>query len=86
MKAGCGLKIVTELARSLAGWLDHDFGEEGTSFSLVFPLTEHEQHANQVIASRRARTARPLKALRPQPSLQTAERNCEPLGSLLGGR
>jgi two-component sensor histidine kinase len=85
VKAGCGLKIVTELARSLAGWLDHDFGEEGTSFSLVFPLTEHEQHANQVIASRRARTARPLKALRPQPSSQTAERNCEPLGSLLGG-
>jgi two-component sensor histidine kinase len=85
VKAGRGLKIVTELASSLGGWLDHDFGAEGTSFTLVFPLTEREQQANQVIASRRARTARPLKAVRPQPSSQTAERNREPLGSLLGG-
>ena len=85
VKAGCGLKIVTELARSLGGWLDHDFGVEGTSFAVVFPLTEREQHANRVIASRRARTARPLKALRPQPSSQQAERINEPLGALLHG-
>lgn len=88
VKAGHGLRIVTELARSLGGWLDHQFGAEGTSFTLVFPLTEHEQQANQVIASRRPRTARPLKALRPQPSAQAAERTGEPLGALLqvGGR
>ena len=85
VKAGHGLRIVTELARSLGGWLDHDFGVEGTSFKLVFPLTEREQQANQVIASRRSRTARPLKALRPQQSPQAAERICEPLGSLLSG-
>ncbi len=82
VKAGDGLRIVTELARSLGGHLEHDFGAQGTSFALAFPLTEPELHAAQVIASRRSRTARPLKAFT-RAAVSAADHAREPLGALL---
>ena len=82
VKAGQGLRIVTELAKSLGGHLDHDFDADGTSFALVFPLTESELRAGQVIASRRTRTARPLKAFA-QVAASARREHPEPLGALL---
>ena len=83
VKAGQGLRIVTELAKSLGGHLEHDFDAQGTSFALAFPLTEREQHAGEVIASRRSRTARPLKVLRKQAGPVARKQASEPLGALL---
>jgi two-component sensor histidine kinase len=63
IKPGRGLRIVGELAKSLGGKMGHTFGTTMTSFVLDFPLTQREQHANRVVAARRPRTGRRLKAV-----------------------
>jgi two-component sensor histidine kinase len=63
IKPGRGLRIVSELAKSLGGRMSHTFGTTMTSFVLDFPLTQREQHANHVVAARRPRTGRRLKAV-----------------------
>ena len=47
VRAGRGLKIIGDLARSLGGELDHTFGVEGALFTLAFPFTEREERANR---------------------------------------
>jgi two-component sensor histidine kinase len=49
-KAGRGLRILVDLSRSLGGRIHHSIGAEGCSFATDFPLTEHEQRANQETA------------------------------------
>jgi two-component sensor histidine kinase len=63
IKAGRGLRIVSELAKSLGGRVDHTFGTTWTSFVLDFPLTERERRANRAVVARRPRTGRRLKAM-----------------------
>jgi two-component sensor histidine kinase len=63
IKPGRCLRIVGDLAKSLGGRMGHSFGTTSTSFVLDFPLTQREQHANRVIAARRPRTGRRLKAV-----------------------
>ena len=65
IKAGRGLRIVGDLAKSLGGRIDHTFGTTWTSFTLDFPLTQREQLANRAIAARRPRTGRRLKSMPP---------------------
>ena len=72
IKSGRGLRIVSDLAKSLGGRLDHTFGTTWTSFALDFPLTLREQRANRAIAARRPRTRRRLKATEALPSLRAA--------------
>jgi two-component sensor histidine kinase len=72
IKPGCGLRIVAELTKSLGGRMGHTFGTASTSFTLDFPLTIREQHANRAIAARRARTSRQLKPMSPLPSTPAA--------------
>lgn len=75
IKPGRGLRIVSELARSLGGSMGHTFGPTMTSFVLDFPLTPREQHANRVIAARRPRTGRrskPAAALASAPGAAAA--------------
>jgi two-component sensor histidine kinase len=69
IKPGRGLRIVGELAKSLGGRMGHIFGTTSTSFSLDFPLTQREQHANRAVVARRPRTSRRLKTM---PSLPSA--------------
>lgn len=66
-KPGSGLKIVNDLVKGLAGRLQHRFGAEGTSATLVFPLTERELQAGQAAAARRARTERRVNVIRSLP-------------------
>lgn len=47
VRAGRGLKIIGDLARSLGGQLDHSFGVEGALFTLSFPCTGIEERANR---------------------------------------
>jgi len=63
LKPGCGLKIVTQLARSLEGRLKSDLDDESTSLVIRFPLSERERQPNHIV-SRNARTKRHLKAAR----------------------
>jgi sensor histidine kinase regulating citrate/malate metabolism len=72
IKFGRGLRIVSDLAKSLGGRIDHTFGTTWTSFALDFPLTQREQRANRAIAARRPRTARRLKTVPPLPSVPVA--------------
>jgi two-component sensor histidine kinase len=65
IKPGRGLRIVGELAKSLGGRMDRSFGTTWTSFELDFPLTLREQQANRVVAARRPRTGRRLRAMAP---------------------
>ena len=65
IKFGRGLRIVSDLAKSLGGRIDHTFGTTWTSFALDFPLTQREQRANRAIAARRPRAGRRLKAMPP---------------------
>ena len=69
IKPGRGLRIVGELANSLGGRMDRSSGTIWNSFSLDFPLTQREQHANRAVAGRRPRTGRRSKAM---PSLPSA--------------
>jgi hypothetical protein len=48
--------------------MGHTFGTTSTSFTLDFPLTQREQHANRAVVSRRLRTSRRLKTMPPLPS------------------
>ena len=66
-RPGRRLKIVNELVKGLAGRLQHRFGAEGCSATLVFPLTERELQASQAAAARRARTERRLGVIRSLP-------------------
>src|SRR6201990_2819968 len=72
IKPGRGLRIVSELAKSLGGKMSHTFGTTSTSFALDFPLTQREQHANRAVAARRPRTRRRLKVVPPLPSVPAA--------------
>jgi len=79
IKPGQGLRIVSELAKSLGGRMGHIFGTTSTSFVLDFPLTQREQHANRAVVARRPKTSRRLKAMRPRPSLPVADERPNPL-------
>lgn len=74
LRPGQGLQIVSNLAKSLGGRLEYGFGEQFSSFLLVFPLTERERRANRAIAQRRAKGARQRKIVpartRSQPARQ----------------
>jgi two-component sensor histidine kinase len=72
IKPGRGLRIVSELAKSLGGKMSHAFSTTSTSFALDFPLTQREQHANRAVAARRPGTRRRLKAVPPPPSVPAA--------------
>jgi two-component sensor histidine kinase len=78
IKPGRGLRIVSELAKSLGGRMGHTFGTTSTSFVLDFPLAQREQHANRAVAARRPRTGRRLKTMSPQPSLPVAGERANP--------
>jgi two-component sensor histidine kinase len=69
IKRGRGLRIVSELAKSLGGRTSHTFGTTSTSFALDFPLTQREQHANRAVAARRPRTGRRLRTMPPLPPI-----------------
>jgi two-component sensor histidine kinase len=62
IKPSRGLQIVGALAKSLGGRMGHTLGTSN-SFTLDFPLTQREQHANRVVAARRPRTGRRLKSI-----------------------
>jgi two-component sensor histidine kinase len=78
IKFGRGLRIVSDLAKSLGSRIDHTFGTTWTSFALDFPLTQREQRANRAIAVRRPRTARRLKTVPSQPSVPVAGERANP--------
>src|SRR6516162_5487468 len=78
IKFGRGLRIVSDLAKSLGSRIDHTFGTTWTSFALDFPLTQREQRANRAIAARRPRTARRLKTVPPLPSVPVAGERANP--------
>jgi two-component sensor histidine kinase len=78
IKPGRGLRIVGELAKSLGGRVDRSFGTTWTSFALDFPLTQREQQANRVVAARRPRTGRRLRALAPLDSPSAAGEPANP--------
>lgn len=42
-----GLKIISDLAKSLGGQVDHSLGAKGSSFMLALPFTGWEQKANR---------------------------------------
>jgi two-component sensor histidine kinase len=65
LKPAQGLQIVTDLAKSLGGRIEYDFGAQFSSFLLVFPLTERERRANRAVASRCARGVRQRNAMPP---------------------
>lgn len=54
LKPAQGLEIVSDLTKSLDGRIEYGFGEQFSSFLLVFPLTERERRANRAVALRRA--------------------------------
>jgi two-component sensor histidine kinase len=51
--AGRGLRIGNDLAKGLAGRVEHGFGADFTSVVLSFPLSARERQANGAIAKRR---------------------------------
>jgi two-component sensor histidine kinase len=82
LKPGQGLQIVSNLAKSLGGRIEYGFGEQFSSFLLVFPLTEYERRANRAVALRRSRGARQRKAVPPVTHSEPAK---QPLDALFGG-
>jgi two-component sensor histidine kinase len=58
---GRGLTIVADLAESLGGYVDHAFAK-GSSFTLVFPLTQNEQRASRSTKKLNHRRALELRA------------------------
>ena len=78
IKFGRGLRIVSDLAKSLGSRIDHTFGTTWTSFALDFPLTQREQRANRATAARRPRTARRLKTAPSLPSVPVAGDRANP--------
>ena len=81
LKPGRGLQIVGDLAKSLGGRLQYGFGEQFSSFLLVFPVSECELRANRAVALRCSRGARHRKVASRTRSL-TARR---PLDAFRGG-
>jgi two-component sensor histidine kinase len=81
LKPGQGLQIVSNLAKSLGGRIEYGFGEQFSSFLLVFPLTERERPANRAVALRRSRGARQRNAAAPVTHSQSPK---QPLDALLG--
>jgi two-component sensor histidine kinase len=81
LKPGRGLRIVNSLAKSLGGRLEYGFGEQFSSFLLVFPVTECERRANRAVALRRFKGARQRRAAPARSRSQPAR---EPLAALLG--
>jgi two-component sensor histidine kinase len=81
LKPGRGLQIVSNLAKSLGGRLEYGFGEQFSSFLLVFPVTERELRANRAVAVRRSKGARQRKVAPAGTRSQPAR---EPLEALLG--
>ena len=79
IKLGRGPRIVGDLAKSLGGRMGHTFGTTSTSFTLEFPLTQREQHANRSVVSRRLRTSRRLKTLSPLPSAPATGERANPV-------
>jgi len=79
IKPGRGLRIVAELAESLGGRMGHTFGTTWTSFTMDFPLTQREQHANRAVVARRPRAGRRLKTMPPQPSVPIAGDQANPI-------
>jgi two-component sensor histidine kinase len=82
LKPGQGLKIVSNLAKTLGGRIEYGFGEQFSSFVLVFPLTERELRANRAVAARRARGAPEREAV---PRVTPQQPAKQPLDALLGG-
>jgi two-component sensor histidine kinase len=80
LKPGRGLQIVSDLAKSLGGRLQYGFGEQFSSFLLVFPVTESEPRANRAVALRRSRGAHHRK-MASRTRSQTAR---QPLEAFLG--
>lgn len=80
LKPGHGLRIVTQLARSLGGRLKSGLDAESTSLVIRFPLTERERRPNRMI-SRKARTKRQLKAVCPpcSPPIATRVAGADPV-------
>ena len=78
IKPGRGLRIVSELAKSLGGRMSHTFGMTST-FGLDFPLTQREQHANRAVAARRPRTGRRLRTMPPLPSIPAGGEPANPV-------
>lgn len=81
LRPGRGLQIVGSLAKSLGGRLEYGFGEQFSSFLLVFPITARERRANRAVAGRRCRGARQRKAA---PPVKPSPPPREPLGALFG--
>jgi two-component sensor histidine kinase len=81
LKPGRGLQIVSNLAKSLGGRLEYGFGEQSSSFLLVFPVTERERRANRAVALRRSRGARQRKAV---PAVTRSQPARQPLDALFG--
>jgi two-component sensor histidine kinase len=59
---GRRLRISNDLAKGLGGRVEHGFGTEFTSVVLSFPLAKRERQANWVMATRRMRPLRRLRA------------------------
>jgi two-component sensor histidine kinase len=78
IRLGRGLRIVGDLASSLGGRIDRTSGTAWNSFSLDFPLTQDEQRANRVVAARRPRTGRRLRAMAASPSGSAADERVNP--------
>jgi two-component sensor histidine kinase len=81
LKPGRGLRIVNRLAKSLGGRLEYGFGEQFSSFLLVFPVTERERRANRAVALRRLKGTRQRGAA---PARMRSQLAREPLEALLG--
>jgi two-component sensor histidine kinase len=81
IKPGRGLRIVSELARSLGGRMAHTFGTASTSFALDFPLTQREQRANRAVIARRSRISRRLKAMPMLPSAPVGGERANPIAA-----
>ena len=73
LKPAQGLRIVSELAKSLGGRIEYGSGAQFSSFLLVFPLTERERRANRVIVSRRTRGASQRKPMAPSQASGTKQ-------------
>jgi two-component sensor histidine kinase len=81
IKPGRGLRIVSELARTLGGRMVHTFGTASTSFALDFPLTQREQRANRAVIARRSRSSRRLKAMPTLPSAPVGGERANPIAA-----
>ncbi len=69
VEMGRGLHNAAHVAASLGGQIEHGFGADWTTFSLVFPLTQYEQQVNRGFRRpRAARKDRPTRRWPPTPA------------------